>query len=391
MKSLFRFSLISFGMFAACQSYDFAYIPPSSLSQTTKNETVPVTKKKPNVMLLVDKSGSMKDGLDGAVGGMPTKLSVMQQTMRTVLTDNAQRARIGLTFFPEDAACAPASKTTTPLPPTGDVADAVLNANATDAIAKIQAVTATGGTPTAASLAFVGSLPELQNKGDLRDNFVLLLTDGLPNCNDALRPLACNGTAPQISTECRPTSTSDWATNYCAARSTANQCLDRNAVIEQVKKLRENDIRTIVVGFGSATAGGDAAETLNAAALVGGFTRQCPKGTDAECGTGNTCDRARNVCSVQFFQTNNAQELSASLREIFNIIVKDDVCAYTLPSQPSDPRLLAVIVDGVGTPAGPDTWRYESGEVRFQGALCDKAKMPRTTELQVEIRVVERF
>jgi von Willebrand factor type A domain len=397
MKSISRLSFIGFGMFAACQSYDFAYIPPSSLSQTVKNETIQVTKKKPNVMLLVDKSLSMNQGLNGMDNVTPSKLTVLRQAMRTALTDNALKARIGLTFFPkiDDAApCAPASKVSTALPSADDVSDAELAANAADAISKIDTTPAGGGTPTAASLAFVGSLDALKKVDPQRSNYILLVTDGLPNCNDALRPLACNGAMPQVSAECNSTNpVNSWATTYCdpKSNSTTNQCLDREALIEQVRRLSANGITTIVVGFGTGTAGGAGEDVLNRTASISGFTRSCPKGTDAECGTGNNCDTSRNVCRLQFFQANDAKELSDSLRNIFDTIVKTDVCTYTLPSQPSDPRLIAVIIDGVSTPAGADTWKYESGEVRFQGALCTKAKMPRTTELKVEIRVVERF
>jgi hypothetical protein len=397
-----RVALFACGVFAACQSYDFAYIPPSSLSQTTQTRTIKPITRKPNIMLLVDKSGSMDEGLDGVKGTLPSKLTVLRETMNKFLTDNGKRARIGLTFFPQtddsamNTSCKPADRIATALPATGVETDSVLQSNAATVIAKIQSTPAKGGTPTSRSLAYVGSLPELKDAADPRDNFVLLLTDGLPNCNDALRPQVCNGSNALSPLQCvstTPNGTMDWAKPYCEATAgTANnQCLDRDGVVEEVKKLRANEIRTIVVGFGSGTAGGNAAETLNAAALAGGFTRQCVNGTDAECGAGNSCDKARKVCSVQFFQASNANDLSDALAKIYDGIVVGDPCKYPLESQPSDPRLLAVLINGENTPPGADTWQYTAGVIQFQGALCTKVKTPQMTELKVELRILERF
>ncbi len=243
-------------------------------------------------------------------------------------------------------------------------------------------------------MAFVGGLPELKDANDPRDSFVLLLTDGLPNCNDALRPLACNASkAVQIAAECKPTSpAAGWAPDYCNGDARKlNQCLDRNGVIETVKALRANDIRTIVVGFGADTAGGDAAEILNAAALAGGFTRQCVNGTNAECGTGNTCDVAKKVCSVQFFQASSANELSDALARIYDGIVVGDPCKYPLDAQPSDPKLLAVLVNGENKIPGPQTWVYNAGAIQFQGELCTLVKTPQKEQLKIELRILERF
>ena len=53
-----------------------------------------------------------------------------------------------------------------------------------------------GGTPTSASLQFVGT--QLRANAEDRDQIIILLTDGLPNCNDKNE---YDGTA----TECRCT------------------------------------------------------------------------------------------------------------------------------------------------------------------------------------------
>ena len=51
-----------------------------------------------------------------------------------------------------------------------------------------------GGTPTAASLRFIReNVPALKDTSGGRSNFVLLLTDGLPNCNEQHPPYTSEG------------------------------------------------------------------------------------------------------------------------------------------------------------------------------------------------------
>ena len=80
-----------------CQTYDFEPVEPLALAQTTERKVVLSRKKKPNIMLLVDKSGSMKS----QVTSTTTRLSEMKSAMNDFLVDYGNTARFGLAVFPE--------------------------------------------------------------------------------------------------------------------------------------------------------------------------------------------------------------------------------------------------------------------------------------------------
>ncbi|HEX4622405.1 MAG TPA: VWA domain-containing protein, partial [Myxococcaceae bacterium] len=52
------------GAVAGCQTYNFEPVSPLAIAQTTQDKTVIATQLKPNVMIVVDKSGSMTKPVD---------------------------------------------------------------------------------------------------------------------------------------------------------------------------------------------------------------------------------------------------------------------------------------------------------------------------------------
>jgi hypothetical protein len=196
--------------------------------------------------------------------------------------------------------------------------DSALQAKADEVRTAVQAIGITGsaapgsfnevggGTPTGPSLTFLNSHLPLQDT--TRANYVLLLTDGLPNCNASNTN---NCTAP---TSCRCTTTScgsDLSAPFCTLG-----CLDQAGASSAVSALRGRNIRTVVVGFGADTTSGDAPLVLNELANAGGLARTCPNGTSAECGPGGSCDVPLRLCTRRYYQAANASELQAVLAEI---------------------------------------------------------------------------
>src|SRR5688500_14189138 len=158
------------------------------------------------------------------------------------------------------------------------------------------------GTSTGDSLKFLGGYAPLAYPAPkfAREDFIVLLTDGLPNCNS-------NNANSCTSSSCRCTLT---PATSCTPSSICTQgCLDKDHSAAQVTELRKKNIRTIVIGFGADTASGDGPDTLNAMAENGGFARSCPNGTSAECGSGNTCDTATGLCGRKFYQASSAADL----------------------------------------------------------------------------------
>ena len=352
---------------AACQTYDFEPVEPLALAKTSQVKKVVARKSKPNLMLLVDKSGSMMEET-------PTRISELQRAMVGTSADGfltnpatATVGRMGLAVFPNATAsnaCA-AGKMIYDIvnAPTDD--EAALSTASQQIAGFIQGMSqnapnpdqqVNGGTPTAATLALLGTLPSLNTED--RDDFIVLLTDGLPNCNPALDRTTCtcvDGTA-----QC----------------SDNRNCLDQSAAVSQISTLAARGIRTIVVGFGSSTAGSLAAPPLNAMAEAGGMPRKCLKvdgSRDAALCGSESCDAATNVCSTRFYKAKNATELAQALQQITVLVGAGNPCEYALDAVPSRKELLQVSVDGAVVSAGADTFDYDGGsKVKFQGALCTK-------------------
>jgi hypothetical protein len=415
---------------AGCQTYDFEPVDPLAITQTTKETEVKARRSKPNVMLLVDTSGSMTDPVDpnkkdaqgnslclgkdtrngqvGPCGGQytpcdttkcPTRWSELQGAMGPFLSSSGKLVRFGLTTYPvppptkeptASEACAAAVETSVRKDLPDDLADeATLQAHA-DAINQIiQGIPnfgdgmPAGGTPTGGSINFVSTRPSLSGGSAARDQIVILLTDGLPNCN------VNNVYSGEQATECACT-----VGSQCINPSSPyyrRGCLDKNATVQAIADMKTGkDISTIVIGFGAETAGGDGLNVLNGMAEAGGFPRKCK--VDADCGT-DACETAVGLCSRRFYQAGNQEELSKALAAISNLVVVQDPCLIGLdPSDaPSDPKLIVVYVDGQRTTEGDDTWKLTDKGVVFQGATCEKLKASRPeAPVKVEVRAIQQ-
>lgn len=403
----------------SCQTYDFERVVPLAVAQTTDKTIVASKRLKPNVMLLVDNSGSMllptdpnAAGCPPPVGGnpgcgtsgnlcpgtCPTRISELKSAMATFLQTSGTIARLGATIYPIDPVCGASTNIDVQLPvPTGtdDGTDAALTAAANQVNALIQSRNPAGGTPTGSSLDFLGTYGGINDSADFRDDFVLLLTDGLPNCNEQNPNQLCGcGTnctvAQQTSCACTTAGTPPCGSSTLCARG----CLDQDGAVNAVKRLRQKGIRTIVVGFGADLASGTGPIVLNAMAREGGFARECPNSTDAECGgMAGSCNTTTKQCSTSFFQAANGTELAAALRKISESF-QGDPCEFTLSARPSDPRYLSVVINDQSIAEGSMTYRYDpnSNKVTFLGALCTQLNASTTQNpINVEFRIVERF
>jgi hypothetical protein len=403
------------GLIAGCQVYDFEPVTPIIIGQNTKEIRIVATAAKPNIMLLVDKSGSMNLPVDdsggcASCGGTseplcdetlcPTRIANLRQAMETFLRSNGAIARFGVSFYPDDASCGVRQDDTidpgTPISTSNDV-DTELQVHAdsiADRIAAIQggstggSFSTGGGTPTGASIQTIAELPELNT--NLREDFILLMTDGLPNCNPENELAVPNCIC---------------ASGGSCIDGSREACLDQTATVAKIAAARQQrEIRTIVIGFGNDTLGG--APVLNAMAEAGGFTRQCE--TDAECGAGDVCldsaGGARHCRDNKYYQAANGAELEAALLAITKIL--PEPCLVTLARDPpdQDPALLVVYLQRnedpvprrlVDSGAAPD-YRYVPSTstkgpfVELLGATCEIVKTGATAQnpVRVEVRII---
>jgi len=412
LTALFAFAFGAIiGLVFGCQKYDFEPVRPTALSQVNISRTVIAKKFKPNVMLMVDNSGSMylptntalpacrfsDGGLCGTDytdpssycnvdAGCPTRTSELRKAMVDFFSTSGTVARFGLATFPNPAPpttdeCG-TGKVRVDISQSNDV-DSELQANANSIGSTIQNDTIGGGTPTGATLKMLGNWPTLQPVQD-RDNFILLETDGVPNCNpnnehDACDPVTGPLCACTISTCCPSPS-------YPYRKS---GCLDQTETVNTIASLQSSKkIRTIVIGFGDEAAA--SAGTLNAMAEAGGFALTCPDGGDGPCGANNTCNRSSGKCTREYYQAANSQELARALNDIVRNF--DKPCEYTLSDAPSDPSLLSVLIDGQRVTTGPDTWVYSPTppKVTFVGALCTRlTNATPTSPVRVDIRALQ--
>lgn len=377
---------------AGCMTYDFEPVEPLAVSQTTDGRNVISKQSKPNIMILLDKSGSMALPINSAVPNGPTRISELRSAMNTFLTSSGNVARLGLFAYPTDNVCgiagAPAKLRVDMLANPADV-DSELQAKATEVNESIQRIAAgaagddnvTGGTPTGGSLSLVGDFPTLADKN--RQNFVLLLTDGLPNCNGA-NPANCTDSAA-----CRCTLSSCGTST--AAQFCTLGCLDDGGAVAAIRALSDKKIQTIVVGFGADTGTGNALTTLNAMAEAGGFARVCDSNLPNN-GCSDGCEPAGRFCNTKYYQASNGAELSAALARISDIIGMGNPCEFKLASQPSDPSFLTVRIDGQSLNRSDTTWRYENPNVAILGNYCERIRNATPmAPVNVVIRIVEKL
>lgn len=398
-------------LLAACQVYDFEPVSPYTLEVAVAHEDLAATAPKPNLFFLVDRSASMSFSADpspacGVCAAKPcpsgsnciTRWSALNHAMADFTANSGQIAHLGMLAFPKtstgDACLAP---TTADLAELGVALDgtrvddgAALQAKADEVLAKIRQLSPSGGTPTGLSVRALGQYTSLVRPEYHRASFVVLLTDGLPNCNRDNQPqvLTCHCTGGVGAGGCLAPQSPGVAPN--------NQCLDAAGTAAQIKLLREQyGVRTIVVGFGADITGQVGRDTLDTLAKAGGFQRPCK--TDNDCGSGDTCapggvdacGATITSCTKGFYQAASAQELGAALTEIRDQI-SCNPCSRALPSTPKDPRFVSVIIDGNPVLPGSDTWSVVGSNVVFAeaGALCQRIRSSTTLNpLKAEFRV----
>ena len=282
----------------------------------------------PNIMIVLDKSGSMTEDLDGECrrldsdndcvyppnngthdnpdfNGPPDKWAVATDAMSQILTSHGPKVRFGLVTFANGSNCG-----------TGQVRVAVGPTTETEIQSTMDSTSPIGSTPIGATLnALVGNngLDDLD-----RTNYVLLMTDGQDTCG---------GNASN------------------AARSLFQQT---------------PSVKTFVVGFG----GGVDAGELNDTAEEGGTARPGP---------------------TKYYQADNAAELQAALDTILGSVLS---CQYNLDQVPEDLADLYVYADGTQVDRDQtqaEGWDYDpaSGTLTFYGGICQDLQDGTITDLNI--------
>jgi len=138
----------------------------------------------PNVLILLDKSGSMDDRV-----GSATKWRIAIRALERLLADYGDRIRFGLVLYPDGGGCDP-----------GQILVDVGPDNASEILAVLDDHVPNGSTPIGASVEAVAGHPLIQDPS--RNNYVLLLTDGEERCggNGAAAVAALRALDPEVRT-----------------------------------------------------------------------------------------------------------------------------------------------------------------------------------------------
>lgn len=201
----------------------------------------------PVLFIVQDKSGSMDKAPDGspATGSVPSKWVTAQQVVPTLALQFSNRFRFGAAMYP--------GATSTFNCTTGAVV-APVSGSPSGIQSAYAGNVAGGGTPTATSLQMTRSY--LQGLHLTTPAYVLLITDGLPNCNLGLNPGTCTATTPGCA--------------HDACQLGAKDCLDDNASVQAAAQLFAAGIKVYVVGFDTALTAGNNKAVLDAIAQAGG-------------------------------------------------------------------------------------------------------------------------
>jgi hypothetical protein len=245
-----------------------------------------------DLLLVVDKSGSMDDPLDNG----DRKWPVMRDALTTVVEQYQSGIRFGLMLYPVGDSCL-----------AGGVDAQVAMQNAGPISGDLDATRPEGGTPTHTTLAGAQSYYASVTSPGAR--YVLLATDGEPNCGDPN-----DDEAPTVTES-----------------------------IAAIGSLRDNAIMTFVLGFGGNV--NNHPDTLQAMADAGG--------------TGD------------YFAANSPEELAAALGAIAGEVGLPS-CSFRLDRSPSDASELVVyqVSQDSSHQSGWD-WDAGTNTLTFYGAACD--------------------
>jgi hypothetical protein len=252
----------------------------------------------PDVLLVVDKSGSMDERLHSSSSS--TKWQIMRDALRQIVEAEDQDIYFGLSLFPSNNSCG-----------AGTISVEVAAGNASAIVNRLNQVTdPDGSTPTHTTLIaaanYYSGRPVNPN-----GRFVLLATDGEPNCGPG-------GQNDETDTES----------------------------VQAVELLMGLGIKTYVIGFGSGTQTNPT--TLENMATAGG--------------------------TAPYFQASSAADLQQALEAISGSVILPS-CEYALQTEPDNAMRITVNFDGtpVGrTSSHTNGYSAATNSITFYGSACQE-------------------
>ena len=314
----------------------------------------------PNISFIIDHSASMGDELAGS--GL-SKYENARVALSHVLKAVGHRINYGATVFPglADVTGCEAGDELMAMGP-GDPPSYALAGKSgprlKDLLGRLSIASVDGGTPAAPTLTkALKSLKALDG-----DTYVVLITDGAPNCDGDLSCTA-QGCIPNI--EGLTAGGLDCRTSVnCCERTTVNpdanlSCIDAQATLDAVQALTDAGISTFVVGMPGSE---PYEQLLSSMAEIGGTAR------DGD---------------PKYYSVSDTAALEESLKAIAASISIS--CDIPLDYEPPDPDFVNVYFDGVLVEYDPEAgWEWtKDGHVAIRGASCDELSAGDVLEVQI--------
>jgi hypothetical protein len=268
------------------------------------------TRTTADVLLVLDTSGSMKTG----TSNRSTRYKDVVAALDQVLPQTDDAINWGLELFPRftgsllDDGCTPGQV---------DVGIKPHNAKAVAAAYDPKIVSPEGNTPTTESVN--NAVKALQALADGNPKYIVLATDGGPNCNPDERD---------------------------------NQESDATHAIAAVQASASAGIPVFVVGL---SVGSTASATLNKMAEAGGKPLNDPA-----------------TPKTKYYKADTSDELVTAINAIRGQVV---TCVYKLPSPPQVPNNVLVVYDDHRALPSPTTWGYTDASntsITLYGDDCTK-------------------
>jgi len=332
-------------------------------TSATQGRQIPV-----DILLVVDKSGSMNLQPPGYAD---RKWPSMRAALGTALTRLADFASFGLELFPgrdvtidcqnvsQEHCCSMGTQV--------DVAIGPGSVTVPQIIAALDPPTGPGGrTPTAAALRLARDYFTTRPsgiEGSAAQAFVILATDGGPNCGSAASctydqcTVNLDGDKADFPYYCGTVEPN--TTNCCGdiVGSSALDCLDVQATLGEIDALASIGVQTVVVGIPGSEPYADA---LNQFAIHGGHPQ------------------VGAATSYYLVEANNPDDLTAVFVDIASDLIQ--TCDIYLEEPPTSTTDVNVAIDCVAQPQTVDgevQWVLDVSQepvvLRLQGALCERA------------------
>jgi hypothetical protein len=270
-------------------------------------------RKEARLLLVLDRSGSMREPIGGGGGD---KWTAAIGATREVIMNTQGAVNWGLKTFPDELECS--------VPDGVEVPIAANNFMPIDAAIGIAQPTGIG-TPTTAAIragaAYLQSLP------DGAPRYLVLATDGMPNCMDGM----------------------------------TSQFPDAPGAVAAIREAATQGFHTFVIGVAIAGTMGNA--TLNEMAVAG----LEPRPGD-----------------LKYYAAASRADLVSALDIITGTVSN---CVFPLGDKPPSPDDVAVFVDGARIPRDPshmNGWDYATeGSVQLYGMACEKVKAAATPKVEI--------